>query len=153
MAGLFLLLLAIVAIVWLNRSLTDFEAERLNLTVTGTKVLPGVPGWTEDWLVTTFLGDSMAKINDTLTAKIAPTNAAGASAPVFDVAYFATGYTITPAPDGLSAVLVATSAGTGFKLTAVAHSAHGASLSQTVDLPDVDVAVDDEAVALNLTVG
>jgi len=150
MSGLFLLLLAVVGIVWLVRSVNCFQldAERLNLQV--LKWVPFADG--THWLC--FHREKhMAKIGDTFTARIAPTNAAGQPAPVSDVAYVASGgYAVTPAPDGLSAVLVANAGGSGFTLTAIATTAHGASLSETVALPDVEVAVDDEAVALNLTV-
>lgn len=100
---------------------------------------------------------AMAKIGDTLNVTIAPTTAAGQPAPVFGVVYDPDsagfdGYDVTPSPDGLSAVLVAKASGTGFKLTVSATTKSGAPLSETVDLPDIDAPVDEEAVALNITV-
>jgi len=109
------------------------EAVRLNLTVEGP---------------------CMAKIGDTFVATIRPETAAGLPAQVFDIVYEQdSDYDITVAPDGLSAVLVAKTAGAGNTLTVLGVTKGGASLVETVDLPDVDSPpVDEEAVKLNLTV-
>lgn len=134
MAALLLLCAAIGLIAWLLHAADHFrgDAVRLNLTVE----------------------TSMAKLGDTFTARIAPTNAAGQPADVFNVDYIPlNGYSVAQAPDGLSAVLTAVAAGTGFVLTCTATTKHGARLTETVALPDVEADVDDEAVALGLTVG
>ncbi len=100
-------------------------------------------------------GNRMAKIGDTFTATIAPTNAAGAPAPVFDSVFTedSEAYDVVSiAADGLSAVLVAVAAGTGLSVFVSATTKSGKSLTDTKPLPDVVVPVDDEAVALNLSV-
>jgi hypothetical protein len=96
----------------------------------------------------------LAKIGDTFTARIAPTNAAGQSAPVFNVAWTELGdsYDITPAPDGLSATLIARAAGTLNQVEVSALTNGANTLTESVDLPDVEADVDLEALALNLTV-
>lgn len=94
------------------------------------------------------------KIGETVTATITPTNAAGLPAPVYDVVYEELGesYDITPAPDGLSAVLVARNVGTGNVVRVTATTKGGAILVREALLPDVESPVDEEAVELNLTV-
>jgi hypothetical protein len=96
----------------------------------------------------------MAKIGDTFTARIAPTNAAGQPAPVSDVSFVEVGdgYTITLLPDGVSAILVADFASTGNSVEVTAFTASGKAITESVALPDVEANVDNEAVALNLTV-
>ena len=97
----------------------------------------------------------MAKIGDSFTAKIAPTNAAGAPAPVFNVMWLETGdsYDISVAPDGLTAILTAKASGAANSVTVQATTRSGATLTATVNLADVEAPpVDEEAVALNLTV-
>lgn len=97
----------------------------------------------------------MAKIGDSFTAKIAPTNAAGAPAPVFSVVWFESGdsYDISASPDGLTAVLTAKASGAANSVTVQATTKSGATLTATVNLADVEAPpVDEEAVALNLTV-
>jgi hypothetical protein len=96
----------------------------------------------------------MAKIGDTFLAKIAPTNAAGNPAPVFGATYTEGGdsYDITPAPDGLSAVLVARAAGTGNFVDVNATTKSGNSIFESLALPDVEPNVDEEATKLNLSV-
>jgi hypothetical protein len=96
----------------------------------------------------------MAKIGDSFTGRIAPTNAAGAPAPVFSQVYFEDGdsYDVSIAPDGMSAVFTANSAGTGNVAKVQAVTKGGALLTESVALPDVESSVDEEAVALNFTV-
>ena len=127
-------LILIFLLVLLYVALCDREAVRLNLTVDG---------------------GCMAKIGDVLVARIAPTNVAGSPAPVFQADWLEMGdsYDVTPAPDGLSATLVARASGTGNFVSVSAITKSGATLSEQVALPDVEVAVDEEAVALNLIVG
>ena len=126
------------------------EAVRLNLTLCGGRPTFWQPLRT--WHA--LQGTNMAKIGDTFLAKIAPTNAAGNPAPVFGATYTEGGdsYDITPAPDGLSAVLVARVAGTGNQVNVTATTKSGGSISETIDLPDVEPNVDEEATKLNLTV-
>jgi hypothetical protein len=104
----------------------------------------------------TIKGPHMAKIGDTVTATIAPTNAAGSFAPVFEIQFSedSEGWDVASvATDGLSAVLVAVAAGVGGSVTVSAVSKGGVSLSETVALADVDAPpVDEEAVKLNLSV-
>jgi hypothetical protein len=122
------------------------EATRLNLRVGG--IWYAFLMWVHE-----HEGSVMAKIGDTFTARIAPTNAAGQPAPVFDVVFTEVGdsYTFTVLPDG-SAVLVADAAGTGNSVEVEATTASGKVLRESVALPDVEANVDNEAVALNLTV-
>lgn len=91
----------------------------------------------------------------TATAKIAPTDATGAPAPVTAVVYDVSptgAYTIVPAADGLTAVYTAGAAAvTGPVATVKATSAGGVVLSDHAALPDI-VLVTPEATALNLTV-
>jgi hypothetical protein len=118
------------------------EAVRLNLWVYET-------GWPEN-----CIGGDMAKIGDSFTARIAPTNAAGAPAPVFNVDYFEEGdsYDFSVAPDGLSVVFVARNVGVANLARVEARTNGGNVLTETVSLPDVEANVDLEAVALNFTV-
>lgn len=144
---LFLWLLRIV--LWLFRH----EAVRLNFTVHANVWTPG-RGFHEAEPDEIFHGDVMAKIGDTFTGRIAPTNAAGAPAPVFDAVYMEDGdsYDFTVAPDGLSVTFVARAAGTGNLARVSALTKGGATLSEIQALPDVESPVDEEAVALNFTV-
>jgi hypothetical protein len=140
---------------WLLAVLNPFNrrrAKRLNL-----ELLYNWPqqGGSLLWPVEYLFGDGhMAKIGDTFTARIAPTNAAGQSAPVFNVAWTELGdsYDITPAPDGLSATLIARAAGTLNQVEVSALTNGANTLTESVDLPDVEADVDLEALALNLTV-
>lgn len=93
----------------------------------------------------------MAKIGDTLSAKIAPTNSAGFAATVTDIAWTSStpGYTVTPAADGLTASVTAVGTVTGASLGVTAKSQSGVSLTASAALPDV---IDNEATNLNLTV-
>ena len=140
MSRLFLLLLRLV--LWLLRK----EAVRLNLSI-DTHWL------TEAWLAG-WIGEPMAKIGDSFTARIAPTNASGNPAPVFNVVYGEEGdsYDVSVAPDGLFATFTARAAGFGNVAYVVATTKGGAELCESVSLPDVEVAVDEEAVALNLSI-
>jgi hypothetical protein len=101
-------------------------------------------------------GPAMAKIGDTVTARIAPTNISGSFAPVFGASYgddSAFWDVISTAPDGLSAILQAVAAGTGASVRVDAVSKGGVPLFEIAALPDVDAPpVDEEAVALNLSV-
>jgi hypothetical protein len=100
----------------------------------------------------TLSGACMAKkIGDTVTGRIAPTNAAGAPAPVFSAVYVEEGdsYDVSIAPDGLSAVFTANSVGTGNVATVVAITKGGLELRESLALDDVESPVDEEAVALN----
>ena len=123
------------------------EAVRLNLCLVRTEIR-------DDWEYELLIGDDMAKIGDTFLAKIAPTNAAGNPAPVFGAFYSEQGdsYDIVTSPDGLSAVFVASAAGTGNEVTVEATTKSGQRLVEVVVLPDVEPNVDEEAVKLNLTV-
>ena len=122
------------------------EAVRLNLDVRAKGNLAAFAEWIKRE------GD-MAKIGDTFVARIAPTNAAGAPAQVFGASYQEDGdsYDITPAPDGLSAVLVARSSGTNNAVNVTATTKSGAELYESLDLPDVEPNVDEEATKLNLS--
>lgn len=124
-----LILLCLAALVWVTLPLWDREAAALNLEI------------------------DMAQLGQTLVARIAPTNAAGAPAPVFDIVWEEEGdsYSIVPAPDGLSATIVADAAGAGNVVVVHAVTRGGAILRETLALPDVDSPVDEEAVALNLS--
>jgi hypothetical protein len=110
------------------------EAVRLNLTIHGAT--------------------DMARIGDSFTAFIEPTNAAGQPARVFDVLYGEEGesYDVTAAPDGMTAVFTARAAGTGNVAFVSAKTKGGATLEGSVALPDVESAVDEEAVALNFRI-
>lgn len=97
----------------------------------------------------------MAKIGDSFTATIHPTNAAGAPAPVFNVVWSEVGdsYDISVAPDGLTAILTAKASGNANAVEVSATTKSGATLTATVNLADVEAPpVDEEAVALNLSV-
>jgi hypothetical protein len=97
----------------------------------------------------------MAKIGDSFTARIAPTNATGDPAPVFNVVWAENGdaFNVSAAPDGLSAVFTAIAAGASNEAFVIATSKGGATLEASVALPDVEAPpVDEEAVALNLTI-
>ncbi len=128
---LLLIVLLALAILWILASIDD-EAVALHLTIEGC----------------------MAKIGDSITARIAPTNLAGAAAPVFDVQWDDPGdaYDVSVSPDGLTATVVAKAAGSGVAVVS-AKTKSGTNLVDSKPLPDVDAApVDEEAVALNLTV-
>ena len=137
MRGLYFILLRLVLLLFRK------EAVRLNLRL----YRPGYDLPRPTWSLT------MARIGDTFVARIAPTNAAGAPAPVFGATYDEAGdsYDITAAPDGLSAVLVARQAGTGNSVQVFATTKSGATITEFLDLPDVEPNVDDEATKLNLT--
>lgn len=111
------------------------------------------PLWSEALRLNLTLETNMAVLGSTVVARIAPTNAAGAPAPVFTIEWFEDGdsYSLVPAPDGLSVTFVADAAGTGNRVTVTATTKGGSVLSASLDLPDVDAPVDEEAVALNLT--
>lgn len=99
-----------------------------------------------------FWRHGMAKIGDTFTATIKPTNAAGEGAPVTAVVFASdsAAYDVkSVSPDGLSAVFVAVAAGSA-NVTVTATSKAGVTLTDKAALPGV--IVDDEAVALNLVV-
>src|SRR5436190_11490228 len=101
---LFLLTAIVITIVVLVIYVDWDEAERLNLDVEicGWVTLPGRidnPA---------LQGGFMAKIGDKFKASIAPTNIAGAPAPVTDVEFSVTaGYTIEFTPGDLFATLTA----------------------------------------------
>lgn len=141
---------------WLRRLLCWLfrcnEAVRLNLTVTHRTLR--ISGYNMPVFNHPESLLDMAKIGDSFTARIAPTNAAGGPAPVFNVIYSESGdsYDISVAPDGLTAVLVAKSAGTDNVVHVEATTKGGALLFATAALPDVEAAVDEEAVKLNLTI-
>ncbi len=98
----------------------------------------------------TICGGSMAKINDTFTATIAPTNVAGAPANVTDILWTAgAGYDLVVAADGMSATVTAIKTGVGNSISVSARAKSGTNLSETVALPDVE-ADPEEAVKLNL---
>jgi hypothetical protein len=129
------------------------EATRLNLRLwVGPATLPGASTRFYYFIIPGAI--RMAKIGDTFTARIAPTNAAGQPAPVSDVSFVEVGdgYTITLLPDGVSAILVADFASTGNSVEVTAFTASGKAITESVALPDVEANVDNEAVALNLTV-
>ena len=130
---LFLLTLLVAAICWFVIAVDWYEAKRLNFTLEGCPMAK--------------------KIGETVTGRIAPTNAAGAPAPVFDVVYSEVGdsYDFTPAPDGLSVTFVAKAVGTGNVAHVSATTKGGALLTASIDLPDVEANVDEEAVNLNFT--
>ncbi len=153
-------LLAWLLALWYR--ITGREAVRLNLRVYTTVLQFFVnEGWgaIERWEAPPKYFarryGNMAKINDTFTATIKPTNAAGKPAPVTDSQFFEDSESydvVSVAADGLSAVLVARAAGTGLSVRVTALSKAGVSLTETKPLPDVEVPTDEEAVALNLTV-
>ena len=142
----------LIAFLWsLWYRLRGQEAVRLNLRV-GMDLEHNRAG---AWYAFYFKGKFMAKIGDTFTASIAPTNAKGDPAPVFEVSFSEDSEcydVVSVAADGLSAVLVAVAAGTGLSVFVRATTKGGAVLTDTKPLPDVVVPVDDEAVALNLSV-
>lgn len=146
-----LLILLIAALLYW--ALTSREAVRLNLHICGQETLSPCGRWT---LVTIYGDHTMAKIGDVIVARIAPTNAAGAPAPVFNAEWSEAGdsYDFTVSPDGLSATFVAKVAGTLNFVQVTATTKSGASLFAEAALPDVEAApVDEEAVSLGLTVG
>jgi hypothetical protein len=148
---------------WLRRVLCWLfgcnEAVRLNLRIDGipyqffkrhiyAELNAGRPRPTKS------IEGAMAKIGESFTARIAPTNVAGAPAPVFSVEWFEDGdaFNVSPSPDGLSAVFTAVAASVGNVANVRATTKGGATLSASVALPDVEAPpVDEEAVALNLT--
>lgn len=96
---------------------------------------------------------NMAKIGDRFTATISPTNAAGAAAPVTDISFVElTDQYDIESITGNVAVFVAVKAGPESTVAVTALSKAGVTLSASGTLPAVDVPVDEEAVALNLTV-
>lgn len=134
MGTLALIITVLVAAASLYGALASREASRLNLTIDG---------------------GCMAKIGDSFVARIAPTNVAGQPAPVFNAVYIEEGdsYTVSPAPDGLSAVLTAVSSGAGNLVRVDAFSKGGVLLSEFRALADVESPPDaEEAVALNLSI-
>lgn len=130
---------------WILR-LLGLEAVRLNLRIDCEHC--GEAQYCE-----AFKGYLMAKIGDSFTARIAPTNAAGNPAQVFEVRYSEAGdcYDFTVAPDGLTAVFTAVAAGAGNSVSVTAITKGGATLSESLELPDVETPADEEAVALNLS--
>jgi hypothetical protein len=96
----------------------------------------------------------MAKIGQSFQYKIAPTNAAGAPAPVSDILWGEDGdsYDLSVAPDGLTVTVVANSAGLGNVLFVSATTKGGLELRESITLEDVESPVDEEAVALNLSI-
>jgi hypothetical protein len=95
----------------------------------------------------------MAKIGDTFTARIRPTNAAGLPAPVFNVDFSEPSdlYDVVSV-NGDEAVFVAIAAGSGAFVNVTATTKGGVTLIESASLPDVEASPDEEAVALNLTV-
>jgi len=141
--------------------LTGQEARRLNLRV--RVVNPYSKVRAVDRMMRIFWaiardneGIHMAKIGDKVLTAIAPTNAAGGKAPVTaaDFAELSDLYDfVSWSEDGLSATFVAVKSGTGATVTVQALSKAGLVLTDAKPLPDVDEPpVDEEAVALNLTV-
>jgi hypothetical protein len=112
------------------------EAVRLNLTICGATNMASI------------------KIGETRTAKIRPTNADQLPAPVFDIVFSEPSnlYDVVSV-NGDEAVFVAVAPGTGAFVTVTAITKGGVTLVESAALPDVDAPpVDEEAVALNLTV-
>lgn len=128
-ALLVILICFAAALAWATYPIWDREAVALNLEI------------------------DMAALGQTFVARIAPTNAAGASAPVSDIVWdeVGDGYSVVPAPDGMSATLVADQAATGNSVRVTAVTKGGAELFAELALPDVVAPPDEEAVALNLT--
>jgi len=94
----------------------------------------------------------VADINSVSNGSIAPTTAAGTSAPVSNVVWSTVPdgvYSVAPAADGLSAVYTAVGAGSAVASVS-AVSKGGVTLTESKPLPDV--VVDQEAVALNLSI-
>jgi hypothetical protein len=124
------------------------EAVRLNLTLRR--------GMWPRWR---YLGaHEMAKIGDTLNAKIEPKNAAGEAAPVSGVVWSlddagSASWDLVHSADGMSAVVTAKALSLGFGgvLTVTATTKGGATLTESAQLPVVE-GPDEEAVSLNLSV-
>jgi hypothetical protein len=100
----------------------------------------------------------MAKIGDTLNAKIEPKNAAGVAAPVSGVVWSLddagnASWDLVHSADGMSAVVTAKALSLGFGgvLTVTATTKGGATLTESAQLPVVE-GPDEEAVTLNLSV-
>ena len=109
------------------------EAKRLNLHVHG--------------------GCHMAKIGDSFRATIAPTNAAGAPAPVSAVEFLTVGgsYNVVHVIGELTAVYTAVLPGSGNRVSVTATAKSGSTLADFADLPDVEEDAE-EATKLNLSV-